>query len=187
MRRRIVAAVGCPKSVASAWRRQRRRASPIVPEPSAASCSLREAVMERRATSATTAPSPRWPKAFFETGEDRFLVSWFDIDHPIRCKPGQRERWSERIQAGHAPHHAATRPRRDPRGEECGGSAVDCAVSAACHFVQRSECRTDPLVVIKSVDGGGAELVPMGWGSAVVGPLRQLSAVKLPFYSFWSE
>jgi hypothetical protein len=52
-RQRVVAAVGCPKS--SAWRRQRSSARPIAPEPSAASCSLREAVMDRRPTSAATA------------------------------------------------------------------------------------------------------------------------------------
>ena len=36
-RQRVVAAVGSPKSAASAWCRQRRSARPIVPEPSAAS------------------------------------------------------------------------------------------------------------------------------------------------------
>jgi hypothetical protein len=59
MRQHVVAAVGCPKSATSAWRRQRRTARPITSEPSAASCCLGEALMDRRETSATTAPSLR--------------------------------------------------------------------------------------------------------------------------------
>jgi hypothetical protein len=36
-RQRVTAAVGCPKSVASLCRRQRRMAMPMAPDPSAAS------------------------------------------------------------------------------------------------------------------------------------------------------
>jgi len=36
MRQRVLAAVGCLNSAASAWRRQRRSARPITPESSAA-------------------------------------------------------------------------------------------------------------------------------------------------------
>ena len=54
-RQRVIAAVGWPKSAASACRRQRRRARPRVPDALAARCSRREAVIESRATSATTA------------------------------------------------------------------------------------------------------------------------------------
>ena len=39
MRQRVLAAVGCLNSAASAWRRQRRSAMPTTPEASAASCS----------------------------------------------------------------------------------------------------------------------------------------------------
>jgi len=57
--RHLVAdAVGCPKSAASVCRRQRRTAIAIDPDASAASDSLRDDVIESRATSATTAPSP---------------------------------------------------------------------------------------------------------------------------------
>ena len=57
--RHLVAdAVGCPKSAASVCRRQRRTAIAIDPEASAASDSRRDDVIESRATSATTAPSP---------------------------------------------------------------------------------------------------------------------------------
>ena len=51
-------AVGCPKSLASVCRRHRRSAMPIARCPSAASCSRREAVIVRWATSAMTAPKP---------------------------------------------------------------------------------------------------------------------------------
>lgn len=57
-RHRVIAALGCPKSLASACRRQRRSAMPMVPLSLAARCSRREAVIGRRAISATTAPRP---------------------------------------------------------------------------------------------------------------------------------
>ncbi len=63
MRQCVLAAVGCLNSAASVWRRQRRSSRPITPEPSAASCKRREAVIERRAPSATTAPSLGWRRA----------------------------------------------------------------------------------------------------------------------------
>jgi hypothetical protein len=57
--RHLVAdAVGYPKAAASVCRRQRRTAIAIEPEASAASDSRRDDVIESRATSATTAPSP---------------------------------------------------------------------------------------------------------------------------------
>jgi hypothetical protein len=57
--RHLVAdAVGCPKSAASVCRLQRRTAIAIDPEASAASDNRRDDVIESRATSATTAPSP---------------------------------------------------------------------------------------------------------------------------------
>ena len=57
-RHRVIAAVGCPKSLASACRRHRRSAMPMVPLSLAARCSRREAVIGSRAMSATTAPRP---------------------------------------------------------------------------------------------------------------------------------
>jgi hypothetical protein len=63
MRQRVVAAVGCTNSAAWAWRRQRCSARPITREPSAASCNLREAVMERREISAMAASSSLWRSA----------------------------------------------------------------------------------------------------------------------------
>jgi hypothetical protein len=57
-RHRVADAVGCPKSAASVCRLHRRTAIAIDPEASAASDSRRDDVIESRATSATTAPSP---------------------------------------------------------------------------------------------------------------------------------
>jgi hypothetical protein len=78
-------------------------------------------------------------QAFFETSQHRLLVSRFDIDQPVRREPGQSERWSEQVLVRDALQHAPPDPCRDPCGEECSGSAVDRAVAAAGHFVQRSE------------------------------------------------
>ena len=57
-RQRVIAAVGWPKSLASACRRQRLKAMPMVPDALAARCNQREAVIDSFATSATTAPIP---------------------------------------------------------------------------------------------------------------------------------
>lgn len=58
-RHRVAAAVGWPKSAASVARRHRLTARAVTPELSAANCRRREAVIERREISATTAPRAR--------------------------------------------------------------------------------------------------------------------------------
>src|SRR3546814_14829204 len=72
-RQRVAAAVGWPKSEASAARRQRRMAKPMVPVLSAASCRRREAVIESRADSEMTPPRDRksdvWGKGGLERDE----------------------------------------------------------------------------------------------------------------------
>ncbi len=60
LRHGSLAAVGWPKSLTSACLRQRRRAMPVAPEVLAARCSRREAVIDSRATSATTAARLPW-------------------------------------------------------------------------------------------------------------------------------
>jgi hypothetical protein len=79
------------------------------------------------------------PQSFLETSQYRLLVSRFDINHPVRRKPGQSECRREQILSGDAPQHAPPRPCRDPCGKERSRSAVDRAVSAPGHFVQRPE------------------------------------------------
>ncbi len=79
------------------------------------------------------------PQSFLKTCQHRLLVSRFDIDHPVRREPSRSECRREQILAGHAPQHATPGPRCDPCGEECSGSPVYRAVTAAGHFVQRPE------------------------------------------------
>ena len=99
-RQRVIAAVGCQKSAASAWRRQRRSAMPIPPGRLwRRAAAARETIIERRPTSAITAPSLRL--SFFETSEHRLLVSRFDVDHPVGASPGRSDCRREQILAGH--------------------------------------------------------------------------------------
>jgi hypothetical protein len=79
------------------------------------------------------------PQPFLKTCQHRLLVSGFDEDHPVRRKSDLAQRRREQILAGHAPQHAPPGPRCDPSGEERSGSAVDRAVTATGHFVQRAE------------------------------------------------
>ena len=78
-------------------------------------------------------------QSFLKTCQHRLLVSRFDIDHPVRLEPGRSECRREQILTGHAPQHTPPGPRCDPGGKECSGSAVDRAVIAAGHFMQRAE------------------------------------------------
>lgn len=118
-RQRVTDAVGCPKSEASAWRRQRRIAMPIVPELSAASCRRREAVIGRRASSPTTAPSPPWRRPS-SAGEKRLFVAGLHIDDAAWRQPHPGQRRCEEIGPRHAPEHLALR-----------GAAIPAEKSAA--------------------------------------------------------
>jgi hypothetical protein len=79
------------------------------------------------------------PQSLLETSQHRLVVSRFDIDHPVRCEPGRGDCRSEQILAGDTPQHAPAGPCRNSCGEECSGSSIDRAISAAAHFVQRAE------------------------------------------------
>ncbi len=92
-RQRVIAAVGCPKSLASACRRQRRRAIPIVPLSFAARCNRRDAVIGRRAISATTAPRPPCLKPSSMQARTNFsspASTWItrSADRPACSRPG---------------------------------------------------------------------------------------------------
>src|SRR5262249_61188454 len=69
--------------------------------------------------------------------------------------PGLGQAWSEQALAGHAPQQATPGPRCDPCGEECGGSAINGAVPAAGHFVQRA--KRQPAFRQTLIDGLDAE------------------------------
>jgi hypothetical protein len=73
-------------------------------------------------------------QSFFETREDRLLVSRFHIDRPVRREPGLGQRWREQILTD-APQPAPPGPCR----EECSGgsttpfppSATSCSAPSA--------------------------------------------------------
>jgi hypothetical protein len=84
-RQRVTDAVGWPKSAASAGRRQRRMAIPIVPDPSAAGRHGEPRDFCYDGAKAAV------PQALLETDEDRLLIARLDIDHAIGHEPGLRE------------------------------------------------------------------------------------------------
>ena len=79
------------------------------------------------------------PQAFLETDEDRLLIARLDIDHAVGHEPGLREGRGEQILPGETPEHPATQPRSDSRRKERRGGAVDRAMAAAGHLMQRAK------------------------------------------------
>ena len=78
-------------------------------------------------------------QSFLEAGEHRLLVAGLDVDHPGRRQAGLGKRGREQILAGDAPEHLAFGARGDAGGEQRRRRAVDRAVAAARHLVQRAE------------------------------------------------
>jgi hypothetical protein len=112
---------------------------PIVPDPSAASWSRREAVMGKRATSATTAPQTPMPEAFFTAGEDGLLVTAFEVDDAVGVQPGLGERRRKQVQSRDTPEHLAARAGGDPCRKKRGGRAVNRSVATASDLMQCAE------------------------------------------------
>ena len=98
--------------------------------------------MERRATSATTAPSPPCRKPFLETGEHGLLIAGLDIDDAVGQETGLGEGGREEILPRDAPQHLAPCARGDAGGEQRRGRAVDGAIAAAGDLMQRAERQT---------------------------------------------
>ena len=90
-RHRDIAAVGWPKSDASVCRLQRRSAIPIVPDPSAASWSRREVVMEVWPPPPPLRQTPV-TQPFLKAGEHGLLVAGFEINDPVEVQTSLRER-----------------------------------------------------------------------------------------------
>jgi hypothetical protein len=82
---------------------------------------------------------PAVPQAFLETDEERLLIARLDIDHAVGHEPGLREGRGEQILPNETPEHPATQPRGDSRRKERRGRAVDRAIAAARHLMQRAE------------------------------------------------
>ncbi len=85
---------------------------------------------------------PAMPQTFLETDEDRLFVSRLDIDNSIGHEPGLCEGRGEQILPCDTPEHLATQARRDSRHEERRGRAVDRAMAAAGHLMQRAKCQS---------------------------------------------
>ena len=124
---------------------------PIVPDVSAASCSRREAVIDRRATSATTPPKPTVAQSFLAAGEHRLLVAGLDMDHPIGMQPGLAQGRREQIGPGHAPEHRAAGTGDDPGREQRRCRTVDRAIGTTRHLMQGA--KRQPAVRQAGVDG----------------------------------
>ncbi len=80
-------------------------------------------------------------QAFFEHAQHALLVASFGVDHPVRVQPGASHGWREQVPLTQAPEH---RPRHT--GENAGHKqhrrgAVDRALAASGHLVQRSELK----------------------------------------------
>jgi len=151
IRQRVIAAVGWPKSAASACRRQRRSAMPVVPDSLAARCNRRDAVIESLATSATTAASP----PLLHAGEHRLVIAGIDIDHPPWRQTGLFQPRREKVDLGDAPQHLPRQARDDAGGKAGRRRAVDGAVAAACDLMQATE--RQPALRQAAVEFGNLE------------------------------
>jgi hypothetical protein len=138
-RQRVMAAVGWPKSAASACRRQRRRAMPTVAAPSAASCSRREALHGQAGDLRDRGTQPAMPQPFFHAGEHGLVVAGLEIDHPVRSEAGLCQGRREQVGARDAPQHLAARAGGDPAGEQRGCGAIDRAVATTGDLVQGTQ------------------------------------------------
>jgi len=79
------------------------------------------------------------PQPFLHAGEDGLVVARLEIDHPVRSEASLCQRRGEQVGAGEAPQHLAACAGGDPTGKQRCGSAIDRAVPAARHLMQRPE------------------------------------------------
>ena len=79
------------------------------------------------------------PQAFLETGQQRLVVTGFDIDDAAGKQAGLGQGRGKEILSCHAPQHLAFGAGCNSGGEQCGGRAIDRAVAATRHFMQRAE------------------------------------------------
>ena len=68
-----------------------------------------------------------------------FLVARLDIDYAIGHEPGLREGRGEEVRPREAPQNLSPRAGRDTRRKERRGGAMDRAIAAARHLMQRAE------------------------------------------------
>lgn len=78
------------------------------------------------------------PQALLKAGEDGLLVAAFEIDDAVGFQPSLREGGCKQIGASNAPEHFPARAGGNPRHEEGRRGAVNSAVAATTHLVQRT-------------------------------------------------
>lgn len=101
------------------------------------------------------------PKALLETGHDRGLVAGLDKDHPTGRQTGLGERWREQILPRDAPQDTPARPGGDSGGPQGGRGAVDRAIGAARHLMQRAERQPSSRQhLVEFGDAEGQDLAP---------------------------
>lgn len=92
------------------------------------------------------------PQPLLHAGEECFLVTRFDEDHPVRRKPRLCKRRRKQVLASDTPEHLAARARRNPGGEQGGRCPMNRSVSAAGHLMQgakRQPPSRKPLVDLR--------------------------------------
>lgn len=92
------------------------------------------------------------PQTLFEASENRLVIASLDIDDPVRRQTGLGEGGGEEVGPRDAPEDFAAGPCRDPSGEEDSRRAVDGAVAATRHLMQRTA--GEPPVGKPGVDSG---------------------------------
>lgn len=78
-------------------------------------------------------------QAFFDAGEQALVVARFDIDDAVWREACLGQRWSEQVRPGDDPEHLASRPGGYSTGKEGSSGSIDCAITPAGDFVERTE------------------------------------------------
>ena len=81
-------------------------------------------------------------KPFFETGEQRLLVTGLDMDHPVGLETGLCDCRREEVGSRNDPEHLAFRARRDPRCEHGRRCPVDSTIAASRDLMHASQSQT---------------------------------------------
>ena len=79
------------------------------------------------------------PQAFLETGQQCLVVTGFDVDDAAGKQAGLGQGRGEQILSRDAPQHLAFGAGCDSGGEQGGRRAVNRAVAATRHLMQRAE------------------------------------------------
>lgn len=78
-------------------------------------------------------------QTFLETGQNPCIVAGLDIDDAVGRQSRLGQGRGKQVGSRHAPQHLPWRPGGYPGGEQGRRGAVDRALTAACHFVQRPQ------------------------------------------------